>query len=288
MRRTGIMRSWPLALALMGALMGTGPATEARAEDAATAKAVGDTAAMEAERAARWQAIAAQIFGDRKIEPTDTLIRLDAPARAEDAALVPITLTMPEKDKIKSVYLVIDDNPAPFAARVTFGPAADAGRLQLRVRIDTYTNVHAVAETHDGRLFATAAFVKASGGCAAPAGETDEVAMHGMGEMRVKLAGAAAAGKPVEATLMIRHPNFNGMQMNQLTRTFTPPRYIDKVSISYGGDKILDLDTDISLSANPVITFSFIPAGKGPITVLASDTQNGRWEQTFEVPAATN
>ena len=139
MRGNGIVRGWLPALALIGTIMGTGPATEARAEDAAAAKAVGDTAAMAAERAARWQAIAAQIFGDRKIEPTDTLIRLDAPARAEDAALVPITLTMPEKDKIKSVYLVIDDNPSPFAARVTFGPAADAGTLQLRVRIDAYT-----------------------------------------------------------------------------------------------------------------------------------------------------
>jgi sulfur-oxidizing protein SoxY len=273
---------------LIGALTGTGPATDARAEDAAAAKAVGDNPAMEPERAARWQAIALQIFGDRKIEATDTLIRLDAPARAEDAALVPITLTMPEKDKIKSVYLVIDDNPAPFAGRVTFGPAADAGRLQLRVRIDAYTYVHAVAETHDGRLLATSAFVKASGGCAAPAGETDEVAVDGMGEMRLKRAAAAAAGKPVEATLMIRHPNFNGMQMNQLTRTFTPPRYIDKVSISHGAAKILDLETDISLSSNPVITFAFTPAGKGPITVLVSDTKDGRWERTFEVPAATN
>ena len=148
MRRTGMMRSWPLAVcfALTGALMGTDPATEACAEDAAAVKAAGGTAAMDAERASRWQAIAVQIFGERKIDPTDTLIRLDAPARAEDAALVPITLTMPEKDKIKSVYLVIDDNPAPFAARVTFGPAADAGTLQLRVRIDAYTNVHAVAD----------------------------------------------------------------------------------------------------------------------------------------------
>jgi sulfur-oxidizing protein SoxY len=145
-----------------------------------------------------------------------------------------------------------------------------------------------VAETNDGRLFATAAFVKASGGCAAPAGETDELAMRGMGEMRVKFADAAAAGKPVEATLMIRHPNFNGMQMNQLTRTYTPPRFIDKVSVSYGAAKILDLETDISLSANPVITFAFIPDGKGPIKVLASDSQNGRWEQSFEMPAATN
>ncbi len=38
-----------------------------------------------------------------------------------------------------------------------------------------------------------------------------------MGDMRMKFA-ETGAGKPVEATLMVRHPNFSGMQMNQVTR----------------------------------------------------------------------
>src|SRR3546814_20945201 len=104
------------------------------------------TSQADAEREERWQTIADYLFDDREVLPTDSLIKIDMPKRAQDAALVPVTLTMPEKDKIKSVYLVIDDNPAPLAAHVTFGPAADPGALHLRVRIDTYTTVHAVAE----------------------------------------------------------------------------------------------------------------------------------------------
>jgi sulfur-oxidizing protein SoxY len=246
-----------------------------------------DSAATDAERAARWKTIATYIFGDRKIEPTETLIKLDAPARAQDAALVPVRLSIREKDKIKSVYLVIDDNPSPLAAHVKFGPAADPSLLQLRVRVDTYTNMHAVAETMEGRLFGTVAFVKASGGCSAPIEASDEEASNGTGEMRMKLTEGAVPGKSMEATLMIRHPNFNGMQMNQLTRTYTPARYIDKLSVSYGDNKIFDLDADISLSTNPVITFAFVPNGKGPIKVVASDTKNGRWEQAFDMPATT-
>src|SRR5690606_17189272 len=91
-----------LAAALVTAFCG-GPA--ARAE----------TSQADAEREERWQTIAGYLFDDREVLPTDSLIKIDAPKRAEDAALVPITLTMPEKDKIKSVYLVIDDNPAPLA-----------------------------------------------------------------------------------------------------------------------------------------------------------------------------
>lgn len=269
--------SWSLALCL--AVTAVAPAAEVFAADAV---------AKDPERAARWKAIAEQIFGDRRIEPTETLIKLDAPKRAQDAALVPVTLTMPEKDKIASVYLVIDENPSPLAAHVTFGPAADASALQLRVRVDTYTNMHAVAETRDGRLFETVAFVKAAGGCSAPAGASDAEAMQGMGRMRMRVSQGATPGAPMRAKLMIRHPNFNGMQMNQVTRTYTPPRYIDRLSVSYGNSKVFDLDTDISLSTNPVITFSFVPNGQGPLKVVASDSEGGHWEQSFEAPATTN
>jgi sulfur-oxidizing protein SoxY len=268
------MKIWRVALGL--ALLCAAPAS------------AGMEAANDPERVSRWKAISEQIFGDRRIEPPGALIKLDAPQRAEDAALVPVTLMMAERDKISSVYLVIDDNPSPLAAHITFGPAADPGSMQLRVRVDTYTNVHAVVETSDGRLFGTVAFVKASGGCSAPAGATDEQAMAGMGEMRLRFAQGADPGKPMQATLMIRHPNFNGMQMNQLTRNYTPARFIDKVSVSYGESKVFDLVTDISLSTNPVIAFSFLPDGKGPIKVVASDSNGGRWEQSFDAPATTN
>lgn len=242
----------------------------------------------ESERLARWKEIQTTIFGDRKLEPTDSLVKIDAPARAMDASLVPITLTMPEKDRIAGLHLVIDDNPSPYAAKFTFGPAADPGEIKLRVRVNNYTNLHAVAETKDGKLMEAVKFVKASGGCSAPMGMSDEEAMKGMGEMRMKFAGEAMSGKPVEATLMIRHPNFSGMQMNQITRDYTPARYITKIEVSRGSAGIFTFDGDISISSNPVIGFSFVPQGGEAIRVVAVDNQNGRWEQSFTAPAASH
>lgn len=87
---------------------------------------------------------------------------------------------------------------------------------------------------------------------------------------------------------MIRHPNFNGMQMNQLTRHYTPARYLEKMTVSYGDQTVLDIVGDISLSTNPVMGFNFVPRGDGPMKVVASDTKGGRWEQSFKVPPATN
>jgi len=35
---------------------------------------------------------------------------------------------------------------------------------------------------------------------------------------------------------MVRHPNFNGMQMNQITRYYTPPLFIRTIDATYEGD----------------------------------------------------
>lgn len=240
----------------------------------------------EQERALRWSEIRRDVFGARPVQPTDSLIQLEAPDRALDAAFVPITLTMPQADKVSAVYLFIDDNPSPYAAHVTFGPAADPTRIGLRVRVDSYSNIHAVVETKDGALYETSRFVKAAGGCSAPVGVSAAEASKGMGEMRVRFA-AVTPGQPAEATLMIRHPNFSGMQMDQFTRGYTPARYVKEVEVSSGGQRIFRLDGDISISSDPVIQFRYAPQANQAIQVSALDSQNGSWRQSFS-PAAAN
>ncbi len=101
------------------------------------------------------------------------VLAIDAPYRAEDAALVPVTIrsVLPPGDprQIRRITLVIDENPSPLAAVFEFGPGSGIDRISTRVRIDDYTNVHAVAEMSDGTLYAVQRFVKAAGGCSAPA-----------------------------------------------------------------------------------------------------------------------
>ncbi len=241
-----------------------------------------------AAREARWKDIEKTIFGDKVATPDESIVKLDAPYRAEDASLVPITITLDNKTPIKGLYLVIDDNPSPVAAHYTFGPAGYPHVIRMRVRVNSYTNMHAVAELADGKLVEAIKFVKAAGGCSAPMGMSDEEALKGAGEMRLKFAKDIEAGKPADATLMVRHPNFNGMQMDQVTRYYTPARYIKTITVNDGGKLVFSLRTDISLSANPVIGFELIPQPKGPVTVAVDDSKNTHWEQSFPVPMATN
>src|SRR5205085_10873380 len=51
-----------------------------------------------------------------------------------------------------------------------------------------------------------------------------------------------STGKPVQAQLMVRHPNFNGMQMDQITRYYTRARFIRTIDATYAGRAIFHLD----------------------------------------------
>ncbi len=253
-------------------------AVAARADDPDSAAA----------RDARWRDLEKALFAGRTAAPADNQVTLEAPARAEDAALVPMTITLREPDKVKELYLVIDDNPSPVAAHFTFGPAADPRVIKMRVRVNSYTNVHAVAVLKDGAMIEDVKFVKASGGCSAPMGESDQEATKGIGEIRLKFAGAVTPGVAAEAKLMVRHPNFNGMQMNQVTQLYTPARYIDKIIVKDADKLVFELSTGISLASNPVLSFGLIPQKAGQATVEAHDSENASWRQAFALPETTN
>lgn len=240
----------------------------------------------DADRAARWKQLQESLFPHRQVLDSGGIITIDAPPRALDAALVPVELHISGSKPVKGVYLVIDDNPAPMAGHFVFGPKADPRELKLRVRVNAYTNIHAIAETQDGQLHAATKFVKAAGGCSAPAGSDDAAALADVGRMKLRLLGDFAAGKPMQAQLMIRHPNFNGMQMNQITRYYTPARFIRSIDATYDGGQVFHLDADISLSTDPVITFGFVPPGKGQLKVVAQDSSNAVFDHSFDVPGS--
>ncbi len=188
-----------------------------------------------------WPSLAAQIFNDRAIQDGSDIVAIDAPYRAEDAALVPVELRclLPEADarRITALTLVIDANPSPLAAVFTPGASSGMRSLSTRVRVDSYTNLHAVAELSDGRLYATQRFVKAAGGCSAPASKPEAGSVP-LGTMRFRQFPPAPGADPdrSEAQLLIRHPNYSGMQMDQLTRLYVPAHFVKTVRLWQGQD----------------------------------------------------
>ena len=99
-----------------------------------------------------WNDLRADIVGDKDPAGADGIVDLAAPYRAHDAATVPISIKQPgpTAPAIDSAKLVIDENPAPVAAEMTFGPAMHPLDLELRVRVNQYSNVRLIAHTADG------------------------------------------------------------------------------------------------------------------------------------------
>ncbi len=245
--------------------------------------------AGEAEPAADiWHMVRTSLFGSRPIsEQSEGVIELDAPARAEDAATVPIAirtkLTQSPERYVRRIYLVIDRNPSPVGATFTFTPDSGRADLETRVRIEEYTNVRAIAELSDGKLYMATRYVKASGGCSAPAGKDQAAALARLGKMKLKLGEAAAPGKPVQAQLMISHPNNSGMAMDQLTRLYTPAHFVRRIEVSYAGRPVLTAEVDFTISENPNFRFYFVPRGEGELKAEVVDTNDLKFDSSIAV-----
>lgn len=232
---------------------------------------------------ARWQDLHQSIFGNRPVINDDGKIILDAPDRALDAALVPITVTVKNPHEVKGIYVFIDENPAPLAAHITFGAAADPSTLKLRVRVNQYTYMHAVEETTAGLLYETRHFIKASGGCSAPVDSDDETNLADIGQMKLRVENTTATDASRQFELLIRHPNFNGMQMDLASRGYVPARFLKTTNVTFNGEEVLRIDSDISLASNPAISFGLSGHAKGTLDVKARDSDNQVFEHKFEI-----
>jgi sulfur-oxidizing protein SoxY len=209
------------------------------------------------------------------------IVELVAPSRADDGAVVPIAirtrLAQSRERYVRRLYLIVDNNPSPIAAKIDL--AADSGRadFETRVRIEQYSYVRAVAELSDGTLAADARYVKASGGCSAPAGR-DASAAASVGRMRLAVERAGAYNEPARAQLMISHPNDSGLVMDQVTRLYTPAYFVRSVTVTYADKPVLAAEVDFSISENPWFRFYFVPAGAGELKAEAVDTKGLKFE----------
>ncbi len=255
--------------------------------------------ALANEDAELWQSIREDLYDNRAISEEDGNVTLEAPYRAEDAALVPLTITIPAHiaGRVKGLTLVIDKNPAPLAAKFSFGNAAGIGerKISTRVRVNMYSNVRAIIETNDGKLHMATKFVKAAGGCSAPALKDQDQAMADIGKMKLRwVAGAKASAAKAqetstanqssvmaEARVMIKHPNYSGMQMNQLTGHYIPAKFIEKLSVFKGDRVVFNMESGISISENPNLLFTYEAGGDDPLRVTATDTEGA----TFKMQA---
>lgn len=234
-----------------------------------------------------WESLRPQLYGDREIGVVDEkFMSLEAPANTPDPSATPLTLRFGTQaaGKIKQVRLIIDNNPSPLAATMQLKPGVPVDEIDLRVRIDRYTSVRAIAETGDGRLEMRSTWVKASGGCSAPPSASDGGTL---GEIRFHPSADAMA-----LQMSIRHPNNSGFQIDPRTGDAIPPHYISHIRVSAGGQTVMEVDSGISLSENPTLRIATSTPLATPVTLEATDLPtlthySATWERSTDASTKT-
>ena len=237
-----------------------------------------------------WPDLKQEFFENVEIADGSALLAIEAPKRAHDAAVVPVKITAQKGTKFKRLVLFVDENPIPMAADFKFGKASASASFSTRVRVNSYSYVRAVAEADDGKHYMVKTYVKASGGCSAPASKDLAAAKAQIGRMKLRFfkptqevsAGAQQSGLR-EAQIMIRHPNTSGFQMDQVTMLYIPAHYVDLIEVRQGDDLVMSVEGGISLSEDPNLRFYYNDTGKGQITVNATDNEDGKFSRSWPI-----
>ena len=174
--------------------------------------------------------------------------------------------------KVKQLRLIIDNNPSPLAATMNLQSGVPVDEIDMRVRIDRYTSVRAIAEMNDGSLEMRSTWVNASGGCSAPPSATSG---GQLGEIRLR-----TAGDDKSLQMSIRHPNNSGFQIDPVSGDAIPPHYVSHIRLSSGGTTVLEADTGISLSENPTLRIASEQSLSGPFTLDVTDSKEAHFSAT--------
>jgi sulfur-oxidizing protein SoxY len=234
-----------------------------------------------------WPGLVQDIFSNRPMQDGAGVIAIEMPVRAEDAAIVPVTLrnrlAPDDSRRMRSITLVIDQNPAPMAARFELGPDANVTEISTRVRVNNYTDVHAVAELSDGQLYMVKTYVKASGGCSAPAAKNADEAKGRLGQMRYRQFARPGESGAREAQVMIGHPNNSGLQRDQITLLYIPAFFVNELRLWQDDSPVLAIEGGISLSEDPNIRFTYLSNGAKNFRAEARDTSGHVYRNEWKI-----
>ncbi len=230
-----------------------------------------------------WQTMRPNLYGTRTIsEAGDALMSIEAPASTPDPSATPVVVHFGEAlaGRVRQLRVIIDNNPSPLVTTMNLRAGLPVEEIDLRVRIDRYTSVRAIAETTDGQLEMRSTWVNASGGCSAP----PSASAGGMlGDIRFR---ASADDRALQVS--IRHPNNSGFQIDPKSGDPIPPHFISHLRLRAGNDTLVDAETGISLSENPTLRIASREPLQAPLVFEATDVPSQQlFTATWSAAAAS-
>lgn len=236
-----------------------------------------------------WEPIRQGAFQDRDIDesPATAVIELKAPYRAEDPAVVPVSIhsKIPQTTQhyVKKLHVYLDKNPLPLVGIFEFTPNSGKADLAMRIRVDSNTFFRVVTEMNNGDLLMSKSFIRSLGGCSEPLGASVDESIKRMGKMKTNTIGSTKLGEASLIQLKISHPNITGLGASQRTGVRPPPHFIKELKISHDGETIMQANLTFAISQDPSFRFFFIPQKKADIIIEAIDSKNNRFTSTYPV-----
>ncbi|MEE8389000.1 MAG: thiosulfate oxidation carrier complex protein SoxZ [Acidiferrobacterales bacterium] len=103
---------------------------------------------------------------------------------------------------------------------------------------------------------------------------------------RKMLMRARQTGDIAELMVRIQHPMETGMRKDKATKKIIPAHYIENMTVTHNGKKVVSCDMGIAVSRNPVMGFGLIGAKTGDkVTVSWKDNkgESGSYSQTLKL-----
>lgn len=229
-------------------------------------------------------------FEDRQIiEGADqNVLEIKAPYTAEDASIVPISLhtKIPQTADyyIKKIHIFVDKNPLPLVGVFELTTQSGKADLAMRIRVDAFSFVRAIAEMNTGELYMAKSFVRAKGACSAPPPASMDESVKLLGTMKMNTIGDIEFGKPNLMQLKIRHPNITGMAPLRIgSRVMPPPHFVKELEVDFNGEIVMKAVLTFGISMDPAFRFYFVPDKAGTMTVKGIDTKNNNFSSTHEI-----
>jgi sulfur-oxidizing protein SoxY len=230
-----------------------------------------------------WQTMRPNLYGTRPISETgDALMSIEAPASTPDPSATPVVVHFGEAlaGRVRQLRVIIDNNPSPLVTTMNFKAGLPVEEIDLRVRIDRFTSVRAIAETSDGELQMRSTWVNASGGCSAPPTSS---AGGMLGDIRFR---ASADDKALQ--ISVRHPNNSGFQIDPKSGDPIAPHFIAHLRLRAGSDTLVDAETGISVSENPTLRIASRQPLQAPLVFEATDIPSQQlFTATWNGPATS-
>ena len=234
------------------------------------------------QRSLAWPELKREFLGVEARVVFDPRVQVQAPAFAEDPMNVPVSVRVTGLADVQRLIVLVDRNP--IRKVLEYQPLAALPAIAFRFKLEQGSAVRAAAQTRDGQWHVGGTWVDSSGGGCTVSGATRQdgswAQTLGQGQARVFGQSPAAGAAAVRLRLRVMHPMDTGLVGG------VPAFYLNRLAVrDADGRELARLLTYEPISENPVFSFDFPGALRGPLQITGSDNNGNRIALTA-TPAA--